>query len=702
MKIRELLDCIRKRDLVLPEFQREYVWLREQSKKLIASLYNGYPVGGLLFWKTDNPPELKNISSLPERLGTIEVILDGQQRLTTLHMLLTGDIPPYYSQQDVQYDPRDLYFNIDEGDFQYYQPLRMKNNDLWWRVIECFVGANINVFTIARQHATTDDEAFSLAQKYNNNLTRLRQIQEIDLPVQIVPPHATIDNAINIFDLVNSQGTKLTDAELALTHVTGKWPHARRELKAKIEDLSHMNFYFDLTFMTRALTGIVTNRALFVNIHNKPKDEVVAGWKSLTKILDYMVGILPTSAFIHSTEDINTTNVLIPLIVHLALRGGHFPDEVDLKRTTHWLYAAHIWSRYTSQTDQRLEKDVSIVVRETNPWKALADEIIDQRGRIEVKPSDLEGRGTQHPLYRMTYILAKAHSAADWFNGLPLGTSSGKHYQLHNHHIFPHSILYKNGYDPENHLHRKVVNEIANMAFLTADTNRSIANTPPEVYLPTVEAKYPGALVKQFIPMDASLWRVDRFQDFLEARRELIAIKINEYMISLVATPEVHRGLSISELIRLGESATLEFKSTLQWDVMKNQVNKELRLPVVKTIAAFLNSEGGTLIVGVDDNGSLFGLQKDFSTLQHKSEDGFQQLLMSLVSEHLGADYARLVKVNFEKIEEETVCAIDVDKASGPVFTKTPKGNEFFVRTGNTSRALDPEEAHRFIQANWE
>ena len=95
MKISEVLDSIRKYDLVLPEFQREYVWTREQAKQLMVSLVKSYPVGGLLVWKTDQPPELKNVDKLPERLGTIQVLLDGQQRLTTLHMLITGDIPSY-------------------------------------------------------------------------------------------------------------------------------------------------------------------------------------------------------------------------------------------------------------------------------------------------------------------------------------------------------------------------------------------------------------------------------------------------------------------------------------------------------------------------------------------------------------------------------------------------------------------------------
>jgi uncharacterized protein with ParB-like and HNH nuclease domain len=146
MKISELLDGIRKRDLVLPEFQREYVWSREQAKQLFVSLIKDYPVGSLLFWKTDSPPELKNLDEPPDKLGTMQVILDGQQRLTTLYLLMTGEIPPYYTERDISTDPRDLYYNIEAGDFQYYQASKMKGNDLWWPVVECFNSQDIKIF----------------------------------------------------------------------------------------------------------------------------------------------------------------------------------------------------------------------------------------------------------------------------------------------------------------------------------------------------------------------------------------------------------------------------------------------------------------------------------------------------------------------------------------------------------------------------
>jgi len=239
MKVQQLIDGIQKRDMVLPEFQREYVWSREQAKQLMASLTKDYPVGGMLFWNTDAPPELKNIDELPDKLGTLDVILDGQQRMTTLYLLIMGEIPPYYTENDIENDPRKLYFNLEDGDFQYYQASRMKDNPLWLRVVGCFQNEHkINVFAIAKERTDDESEAFELAQSFSENLTRLRQIPQMDFPVQVVPPRATIDDAIDIFARVNSQGTKLTDADLALTHVTGKWPQARREMKDKIANLA--------------------------------------------------------------------------------------------------------------------------------------------------------------------------------------------------------------------------------------------------------------------------------------------------------------------------------------------------------------------------------------------------------------------------------------------------------------------------------
>ena len=155
---------------------------------------------------------------------------------------------------------------------------------------------------------------------------------------------------------------------------------------------------------------------------------------------------------------------------------------------------------------------------------------------------------------------------------------------------------------------------------------------------------------------------------------------------------------SISELIKLPESSRLEYKSTFQWDVNQDRKNEDLRINILKTIAAFLNSEGGTLIIGVEDNGNIFGLEKDFSLLSQGNQDQFEQTIIHLVGNWMGNTFTQLIKTRFEIIEGKNVCAIDVKKSTKPVFFKSKKGSEFYIRAGNTSKSLDAQEFYNHLQ----
>ena len=249
-------------------------------------------------------------------------------------------------------------------------------------------------------------------------------------------------------------------------------------------------------------------------------------------------------------------------------------------------------------------------------------------------------------------------------------------------------------------MHRQAVNEIGNRAFLTACSNLEISDKPPVDYLAMIEEAYPGALAAQFVPIDPSLWQVGRYRDFIGARRELIARKLNEFMSSLISEPQPPRHRPIGDLIKLGESYVLEFKSTLQWDVIQGKQNNELRNSSLKTITAFLNSQGGTLVIGVEDDGAVFGLDQDLKLLSG-SRDKFEQLLTRLVTDTIGASIAPLYRLRFEAVEGKEVCIVDVERAPEPVFLKTDRGRQFFVRVGNTRRALDHEETLHYTETNW-
>ena len=138
MKIRQIIDKIDENQLFVPAFQREYVWKRNDAKNLISSLIKDYPTGTMLTWETNKPPELKGQYKYDENKGAVKIILDGQQRITTLYMLMKGDIPPYYTEKEIENDIRNLYVNVESLELEYYKVKMMENNPLWVNITDIF------------------------------------------------------------------------------------------------------------------------------------------------------------------------------------------------------------------------------------------------------------------------------------------------------------------------------------------------------------------------------------------------------------------------------------------------------------------------------------------------------------------------------------------------------------------------------------
>ena len=124
-------------------------------------------------------------------------------------------------------------------------------------------------------------------------------------------------------------------------------------------------------------------------------------------------------------------------------------------------------------------------------------------------------------------------------------------------------------------------------------------------------------------------------------------------------------------------------------------------MAALKTIPAFLNSQGGTLVIGVEDSGTACGIGQDLK-LAKGSKDAFENLLVTLTTNALGESLAPYYRVRFEPVEDKDVCIVDVERSPEPVFAKTDKGTEFFVRVGNTTHSLDTEETHKYIEMNWD
>jgi len=157
----------------------------------------------------------------------------------------------------------------------------------------------------------------------------------------------------------------------------------------------------------------------------------------------------------------------------------------------------------------------------------------------------------------------------------------------------------------------------------------------------------------------------------------------------------------VRKLISHGESSTLEFKSTFRWDIKQSKFNKQLVFVILKTIAGFMNNSGGTLLIGVDDDGKIIGLEKDYQNLKKKDRDGFEQSIFTAISTNLGTDLSNYVHVIFHSKDNNDICRLIIMPAPRPVFVKQEGSTKFYIRTGVSTRELNIEEATKFIDNRW-
>ncbi len=255
MKITTILDKIDEKQLFVPAFQREYVWKRDDAKMLVDSLIKEYPTGTMLTWETANPPELKGPHKYNEKQGAVRLLLDGQQRVTTLYMLIRGQIPPYYTQAEIMNDTRGLYVNLATLDLAYYMKTRMDNDPYWQNITDVFQG-KVSAFDLQASFVRLNQSlGMEELKKLNDNINAVTLIKDRDFPEQTIPVRANIREAIDIFYKVNASGVALTDAELALAQISGYWPQARDLFKAKLSQLEQEGFAFQLDFLMYVLLG---------------------------------------------------------------------------------------------------------------------------------------------------------------------------------------------------------------------------------------------------------------------------------------------------------------------------------------------------------------------------------------------------------------------------------------------------------------
>jgi hypothetical protein len=239
------------------------------------------------------------------------------------------------------------------------------------------------------------------------------------------------------------------------------------------------------------------------------------------------------------------------------------------------------------------------------------------------------------------------------------------------------------------------VSEIANLAFVSGSKNRSLSNKTPDAYFPEiVERRGEEALRRQAIPTTPELWLPENFPKFLEYRRAELAEAVNTFLDQIVEA-----AVDLGSLLEADESDRLEFKETGRVNIHTGTVDEKIPHSLVKTIAAFMNTRGGTLVIGVKDaTRDVMGLERDFATLGRKQNtDGYELFLRQLFNNTLGTEHSSRVSTIFPAENGKVACVALVPRAPRPVYVRDGDERHFFVRDGNTTRQLNSEEVVQYV-----
>ena len=518
-KLSTVLDQVDAGVMLLPEFQRGYVWNRDQVRGLMKSVYREFPVGALLVWETEvGADQTRGGGALAQASGKRHLLLDGQQRVTTLYGVVRGRAPGFFDGDASAFTG--LHFNVESEDFAFYAPMKMKNDARWLDVTKLFLDGTAP--SIGRlMSVTTDPQQLS---DYMARVAQLHNVLNRDFHIeQITGPDKTIDVVVDIFNRVNSGGTKLSKGDLALARICSEWDQARPWMRHYLDEWQKRDYVFNLDWLLRTVTAVAVGRSQFSNLEDVSAEQFEHALKGTREHVEHLLGVAVERLGIDH-DRVLFGRYAFPVLARILSRreNGRFHDGIEANKAMAWYVQAAIRGRFTGSVETNLNKDLQVADRDG------VDGLLDSlkklhKGSLAVRPEDFEGVGRGARSYPLLYLLTRSVAGLDLLDG---GSFAGRTTSLHVQEIFPRTELRQAGYSTGE------INAIANFAFVTQDSGRRLGTRLPEDHLAECS---PEGLRAQWIPEDRSLWRVDRYRDFLAARRELLAVAADRFLGALAA-----------------------------------------------------------------------------------------------------------------------------------------------------------------------
>jgi len=571
--VEELVSKIERGELRLPEMQRRYVWRSTRVRDLLDSLYRGYPSGAILIWETDEsvPEQAFAVGQQANPYAKTQLLLDGQQRLTSLSAVIRGEPVQVNGRQR----PIELLFNLehpdqlsvitevddnstdaaaelvdanDEGEDPSDDEADASEDELqkrfdrmtfvvatrkleqlpqWVRVSEVFKIDSDAPFLQQAGVSGFDDERY---QKYSQRLARLRGIRKYVYRMDVLERTLSYDEVTEIFVRVNSLGAKLRSSDLALAQITAQWRGSLNVFQAFQADCAKDGFELDLGLHLKNLVAHATGQSRFLTVSNLTLDALKSGWDDGCRGMEFAINFLRSNAGITSPALLASPFLLISLGFYGAQRSYQLA-AAEAQGLRRWVLLANAKGRYSrGSSETLLDQDLKIL-RDGGGFQELLDRLRTQVGRLDVTPEELEGRNQRSALFKTMFLAFQAADARDWHSNLVIALSHvGNAHQLQFHHIFPKAVLKSTATTRE-------TDDIANLAFISGKANRKISAKEPAIYFPEVQkANGEQPFESQCIPTDPNLLTVERYKAFLAERRRLIAERLNTFLGSSEGT----------------------------------------------------------------------------------------------------------------------------------------------------------------------
>jgi len=473
-----------------------------------------------------------------------QYLLDGQQRLTSLHRVYK------------EHPEADIVFNVEDERFQ-VQSAATAKDPRWVKVADVLTVEKLSQMrkAVAGAHPHLDEDDI------DERLQRVRAIDTYEYYLEILTDLA-YEEVAQIFVRVNSGGRALKTVDLTLALLSVGWPGVVAKIEAEADACAKKGWpKVDAAFLVRALAATATDTAVLAALRTADTQALEAGWERVHYGLQFLITLLGENAKIKTSNLIPSMNALIPLVTLLGRQKGK--EFTDSDALVYWMLGVFITNRYSAAADTKIAQD-SLAARSPDPIEALYKSASLLDAQLSVGPQQLIGKGAGSPYFLLSYLVAKREGAKDWWHDVEISESGSEGgFAIEYHHVHPQKTL-RGVYS------KSEINDLSNLAFISATANKKISGRSPADYFPELidEAAGRDELSPHLVPLDESLRKQTAYRPFLMARRELLTNKMTELLDSyrppeLTATPSTDEQIerSVSITLYAGPSGRVVFEA---------------------------------------------------------------------------------------------------------------------------------------------